>query len=203
MAIFLLHIFYICNEACKDNYPKNYWKRCSLNCARLKARGTCTKKWNNVLTGNCKRTIPAWHRNRYVSQYCQKTCGRCSKIIPFLVIIHKLYVILINAFYTIFLNIQLFLKGYGKWNRLSTFNTCSATCGGGTKTRYKTCIWSGGGKACRCPEGMTCNPPNCRQSPCRAYHSVRCNTNSCRGRSLFINHLLYDISLFTIYIFKR
>ena len=94
---------FIYNAACKDNYPKNYWKRCSGNCASLKVKGACTKKWNNVLTGNCKRTIPAWHRNRYVSQYCKKTCGRCSKIIAFLVIIHKLYVLLINAFYTIFL----------------------------------------------------------------------------------------------------
>ena len=73
----------IYNAACKDNYPKNYWKRCSGNCASLKVKGACTKKWNNVLTGNCKRTIPAWHRNRYVSQYCKKTCGRCSKIIGF------------------------------------------------------------------------------------------------------------------------
>ena len=30
------------------------------------------KKWNQVLTGNCKRVVPAWHRNRYVNQYCKK-----------------------------------------------------------------------------------------------------------------------------------
>ena len=65
--------------ACKDNYPKNYWKKCSVSCAKLKARGACRKKWNQALTGNCKRVVPAWHRNRYVNQYCKKSCGGCSK----------------------------------------------------------------------------------------------------------------------------
>ena len=70
-------IFY--DIACKDSYPKNYWKRCSVTCTKLKARGACRKKWNQVLTGNCKRVVPAWHRNRYVNQYCKKSCGGCSK----------------------------------------------------------------------------------------------------------------------------
>ena len=70
-------IFY--DIACKDSYPKNYWKRCSISCAKLKTRGACRKKWNQVLTGNCKRVVPAWHRNRYVNQYCKKSCGGCSK----------------------------------------------------------------------------------------------------------------------------
>ena len=79
----LLHkfekLFLFCDIACKDSYPKNYWKRCSVSCAKLKARGACRKKWNQVLTGNCKRVVPAWHRNRYVNQYCKKSCGGCSK----------------------------------------------------------------------------------------------------------------------------
>ena len=75
------------------------------------------------------------------------------------------------------------------------------------KTRTNTCTWSGGGRACSCPRGATCNPVNCRKSPCKAYHSVACNTNSCPGNNLmnlflrlmgviiFFGHLWHYISI--------
>ena len=62
-------------------YPKNYWKKCPLNCAKLKAKNGCAKKWNQVLTGACKRNVPKWHLSRNVNQYCKKTCNKCGKMI--------------------------------------------------------------------------------------------------------------------------
>ena len=171
--------------ACKDSYPKNYWKRCSVTCAKLKARGACRKKWNQVLTGNCKRVVPAWHRNRYVNQYCKKSCGGCSKK-TVLLIGRYLEFDLLNCF---IVKCSPYLLEDGKWNRWSNFNSCSATCGGGLKTRTNTCTWSGGGRACTCPRGATCN---CGKNSfygidkgmiCKAYHSVACNTNTCPGKN--------------------
>ena len=72
-----------CNIVCQpDIYPKNYWKKCQLqfgNCNRLKRKGKCYMKWNNILTGACKNSVPSWHRNRAVNQYCKTTCPGCSK----------------------------------------------------------------------------------------------------------------------------
>ena len=64
---------------CYDNYPKNYWKACTVTCPTWKTRGKCWQKWSQVLTGTCKTNIPNWHRNRRVHQYCTPTCGTCSK----------------------------------------------------------------------------------------------------------------------------
>ena len=181
--------------ACKDSYPKNYWKRCSVNCAKLRARGACRKKWNQVLTGNCKHVVPAWHRNRYVNQYCTKSCGGCSKKTVSIKL--DLEFDILNCFIVKWLP---YLLEDGKWNRWSNFNSCSATCGGGMKTRTNTCNWSGGGRSCTCPRGATCNPLNCRKNyyygmavgmVCKAYHSVACNTNTCPGTN-FIYLFFYE-----------
>ena len=65
--------------ACRDEYPRNYWKRCRLSCAKIKAKGGCRKKWVQILKGKCKLSLPKWHRNRYVNQYCKQTCMKCGK----------------------------------------------------------------------------------------------------------------------------
>ena len=65
--------------ACRDTYPKNYWKRCRLSCEKIKARYGCRKKWDRVLKGKCKLSLPKWHRDRYVNQYCKQTCMKCGR----------------------------------------------------------------------------------------------------------------------------
>ena len=75
------------------------------------------------------------------------------------------------------------MKGDGKWNQWSAFNSCSSSCGGGIKTRSNKCTWSGGGAACQCPSGTTCNRRNCGKGPClNAVESIRCNARACPGK---------------------
>ena len=66
------------NVACKDGYPKNYWKACSLSCKNLKSQNGCDKKWSQILKGTCKTNVPKWHHGQYVNQYCKRTCEQCS-----------------------------------------------------------------------------------------------------------------------------
>ena len=54
----------------------------------------------------------------------------------------------------------------GGWTSWSSFGDCSKTCGGGEKTRYRTCTNpapANGGKDCVGPssDSMSCNEQGC------------------------------------------
>jgi len=132
-------------SSCKDSYPKNYFKKCNTKCSKLKQKGACNKKWKQALGGssNAAKKCRNQLSNKHLNQKVKAWCKiSCS---------------------------QCANGGFSQW---SAYGSCTKTCGGGTKTRSRSCTNPkpfGGGSKCS----------GCASNTCTKTQTAACNSQNC------------------------